>query len=136
MHDKLQHGGQQRHTEVTRGIGDLIQGCYGQLHLPFRAQLAGKPKSGGYGRGVGGPDDAVQAHGIKPQRARVLGDMRPDFWLALKGGRGEIGQGGVEVGAGAGYGGIDKRCFTVINLLQDELIDGRDGELGGGLAGQ
>ena len=63
-----------------------------------------------------------------------MSDVVPDFWLALKGGVGEIGQGGMHIGTGPGHPGINERDFAVVQLLQDELVDGGDGEFGCRLA--
>ena len=121
---------------MARRIGDLVKDHDGYLHLALGAQLAGEAKGGGDGGGVGGPHNAVEAHGVKAQRGRILGDVVPDFRLALKGGVGEISQGGVHIGASTGHGGVNERGIAVIELLQDELVDGGDGELGRRLARQ
>ena len=98
--------------------------------------MAGEAKGRGDGGGVGGPHNAVEAHGVKTQCGRILGDVVPDFRLALKGGVREIGQRGMHIGAGPRHGGVNKRGIAIVQLLQDEFVDGGDGELGGCLARQ
>ena len=134
--DELEDRRQAGHAIVARGIGDLVEDHDGYLPLALGTQLAGEAKGGGDGGGVGGPHNAVEAHGVKAQRGRVLGDVVPDFRLALKGGVGEIGQRGMHIGAGAGHGGVNERGIAIVQLLQDEFIDGGDGEFGCRLARQ
>ena len=134
--DELEDRRQAGHAVVARRIGNLVEDHDGYLHLALGAQLAGEAKGGGDGGGVGRPHDPVEAHGVKTQRGRVLRDVIPNFGLALKGGVGEISQGGVHIGASTGHGGVNERGIAVIELLQNELVDGGDGELGGRLARQ
>ena len=136
MDDELEDRRQAGHAIVARGIGDLVEDHNGYLHLALGAQLAGEAKGRGNGGGVGGPHNAVEAHGVKAQRGRILGDVVPDFRLALKGGVREIGQRGMHIGAGAGHGGVNKRGIAIVQLLQNEFIDGGDGQLGRRLARQ
>ena len=134
--DELEDRRQAGHAVVARGIGDLVKDHDGNLHLALGAQLAGEAKRRGDGGGVGGPHNAVEAHGVKAQCGRILGDVVPDFRLALKGGVREIGQRGMHIGAGPRHGGVNKRGIAIVQLLQDELVDGGDGELGSRLARQ
>ena len=111
MDDELQNRGKARHAVVARGVRHFIQCGHGQLHLVLGAQLAGQAEGRGDRRGVGSPHDAVEAHRVESQMSRIVGDVIPDTGLVLKSLIREIRQRGGEVGAGAGHGGVDKRCF-------------------------